>query len=429
MKKDIIDDQINLLEIFENIWKNKFLIVSIALIAVLIAYGLTKFQKTKYFLNIEIVPIDSYEESFYLQYNSYINNLYLNQIQNFDQSRININKNQREDILSLFSIKKDNENLFEEKEVETKLPNNFLKFQFNTIDKNYLRKLYITKFKNTDKLFKFINESNLVNKDDLNNDENYIRMIKNVISKLKLLPPEITNKKIETPRINWEINIESTELKKWEDIIVYIDKKINNEIQTELKEIFQNKKNNSEKILKFNLENINSEIINLKNNYKLNQKKRLAYLDEQAKLARQLDIENSTNYQDLNNQDTLFLQGQVLRVKDKSYYMKGYRLIEKEIELIKSRTDISPFVNGLYELEFKKEDLLSNKDLSRIQKLFVDTPIITSENFKSSNLIFNYKEQSPNLFLNIISSLVAGLIFGIFIALILEARERKFKKK
>ena len=109
--------------------------------------------------------------------------------------------------------------------------------------------------------------------------------------------------------------------------------------------------------------------------------------------------------------------------------MKGYRLIEKEIELIKSRTDISPFVNGLYELEFKKEDLLSNKDLSRIQKLFVDTPIITSENFKSSNLIFNYKEQSPNLFLNIISSLVAGLIFGIFIALILEARERKFKKK
>ena len=58
-------------------------------------------------------------------------------------------------------------------------------------------------------------------------------------------------------------------------------------------------------------------------------------------------------------------------------------MIEREIELIKSRSDSSAtFIDSLLELKSKKERLMSkNKDLSRLNKLFLDTPINKNKKF------------------------------------------------
>ena len=51
------------------------------------------------------------------------------------------------------------------------------------------------------------------------------------------------------------------------------------------------------------------------------------------------------------------------------YYLRGFQAIEKEIEIISSRTDIKPFVEELGRLEEKKRDLMSDRSIDRLENV------------------------------------------------------------
>ena len=103
-------------------------------------------------------------------------------------------------------------------------------------------------------------------------------------------------------------------------------------------------------------------------------------------------------------------------------------MIEKEIELIETRTNKDAFTKNLLALEKQKRTLLENKLLDRTEKLFNNTPIVIGNDFKAVNIIYQDTEfeASFSLIKTILISGIFGVIFGMFYVLISSAiRQRK----
>ena len=139
----------------------------------------------------------------------------------------------------------------------------------------------------------------------------------------------------------------------------------------------------------------------------------MAFLEEQAAIARKLEIKNNTiGVENISPESSSILN---FNTKDTPYYMRGYNMIEKEMELIKSRSDVDSFTVNLIELKNKKRDLIENKDLERIEELLLETPIFRGKNFKAANIIHSstkYKS-SISLIVLLIYAAMIDLFFGI----------------
>ena len=146
--------------------------------------------------------------------------------------------------------------------------------------------------------------------------------------------------------------------------------------------------------------------------YKITITNRLAFLKEQAEIARTLNIKKNTLETEYFQTDNTI----VTNIKsENSYYLKGYEMIEKEISLISSRENEKAFISNLIELEKSKRDILQNKKIERLKFLFSQTLVIDKNNFKAAKIDFLttvYKqEQSLKKILGI--SLIIGLIISL----------------
>ena len=100
--------------------------------------------------------------------------------------------------------------------------------------------------------------------------------------------------------------------------------------------------------------------------------------------------------------------------------MRGYKMIEKEIELINSRKDKDNFIKTLSGLNSKKRQLIENKELTRIENSFYDTPIIKSKNFIAANIIYkDTKFIGPTSLIKLIfAATIIGFALGISYVLV-----------
>jgi hypothetical protein len=112
-------------------------------------------------------------------------------------------------------------------------------------------------------------------------------------------------------------------------------------------------------------------------------------------------------------------------------YLRGYEAIEKEMNLIKSRDEITKkaFVPGLYKLEKQKRTLIQNKSVIRASSILENTPL-SDNNFKAAlvNVTatkFRILKNNRLLYL----SVIFGLIIGIFYTLISDAFRYRNKLK
>ena len=96
------------------------------------------------------------------------------------------------------------------------------------------------------------------------------------------------------------------------------------------------------------------KLMNVKNDYDAETINRLAFLREQALIARKLNIANNT----LEVENFSTPSGVISNVQTATpYYMRGYSMIEKEIELIETRTNKDAFTENLLDLDWAKADL------------------------------------------------------------------------
>src|SRR6056300_1451369 len=115
----------------------------------------------------------------------------------------------------------------------------------------------------------------------------------------------------------------------------------------------------------FKLEDVTTQIDNATKDDDRITKDRLAFLSEQAAIARKLGVKRNTiESQMFDTQNTV-----VTNVKtDTPFYLRGYEAIEEEINLIKGRKDKVAFVKDLFKLEQEKRKLEQDRTLQRAEK-------------------------------------------------------------
>jgi len=177
---------------------------------------------------------------------------------------------------------------------------------------------------------------------------------------------------------------------------------------------------------KFELEEIEQKIINELNDYKISITNRLAFLKEQAEIARTLNIKKNTlEAENFQTDNTV-----VTNIKsENSYYLKGYEMIEKEMSLISSRENEKLFIPNLIELEKSKRTILQNKKIERLKLLFSETPAANKDNFVAAKIDFlttEFKSSKPQLTQILSISLILGLIVSLiylFLSNIIHSRK------
>jgi hypothetical protein len=220
-------------------------------------------------------------------------------------------------------------------------------------------------------------------------------------------------KKIET-RLNWiiEFEIDNDDKDKWEEALSFIEIEINKNIKNYLILNFNTTIKNLKLLDQFKLEDLNLKINNVKKDYETETINRLAFLKEQVLIARKLNIENNT----LEVENFSTPSGVISNLQAaKPYYMRGYAMIEKEIELIETRTNKEAFTKNLLDLKKQKRTLLEDKLLDRTEELFNNTPIVAS-NFKAANISYKDTEFQGSFSLKIafLFSGIFGVIFAMF---------------
>ena len=385
MKKRINSDKIDLIEVIVNIWNNKLKIAAVTAIFIVLSTSIYLVNKPQLNAKTEILPITIFENNLYSPYNS---------------------------LLATEPVSDDKNIISQQK--------------LNNINQNYLLDLFLAELQTKKIVIEAIKKYQLIDQSKFNDEGKYLEAVEKYALSLELLRPinDDNSQRSET-RLNWIIKIEVDDKDKWEEALSFINYKINKDMQNYLALNFVTNLNNLKLLDQFKLEDLNQKIEFAKNDYDIETSNRLAFLNEQASIARELNIKNNTlEVENFNTSSG----GVISNLQTaKPYYMRGYSMIEKEIELIDSRTNKDAFTENLLDLEKQRRNLLENKSLERIDQLFNSTPIISGNNFKAASIIYNDTEYeaSFSLIKAILFAGIFGIIFGMFYVLISNAIQQR----
>ena len=162
-----------------------------------------------------------------------------------------------------------------------------------------------------------------------------------------------------------------------------INELANNQVREVLVDRFNLKMNDERTDRIAIIEDLELQMKFAKDDYDTDIASRLAFLKEQAIIARKLDISkgNIENLSIETEEKSLTIQGLEL-----PFYSRGYIAIETEIGLIKERVKKDLFINKLSQLKKQKRALEINKDFVRAEILFNESPIMNLNSFLAASL-------------------------------------------
>ena len=417
------DDEIDLFQLFETIWDGKWLIVAITAVATLLG-GLFAFTRPSEFTSTtDIRPITTAQISEYSANNA----------------------------LGFFQIERDQ-----------------------------LRNLLIEQLQEQTILEQSIRKFELVNRDNFESNEAYEEAIIQLAASVDLLQPDPVGK---SPRLDWQLTFEGSEEKKWLLVLSSAKQQATDNVSELLTKRFEKAVLVARQERAFNLEDLDAQIdsakldydafiqnfelersqgiedlttkiANARADYQRKTQDRLAFLIEQAAIARQLGVAKNT----LEAQTFASTNGVVANVKTNTpFYLRGYEAIEKEIELIKSREETDAFVSGLFELqselraleqdqtlaraesnkqfleevlelERQKRVIEQDKTIQRAQELFATTPIANPDRFvavQMNVLGSDIQSKSKRMLIVALSVVLGGMIGVLYVLIRSGMRNRK----
>ena len=325
MKKKISNDEIDLSFIFFSLSENKFKILIITTAFIIFGFLYYNFTDKNFSATTNIKPISTFENQKYKIYNTLAGEVSIN------------------------------------------------------IDSNTLLRLFISKIQTEEIIKKGIIKFELINKDEFINEKNYNEAIKrNTILIIDQMKRPFTDEKKKSYLNYWQFNFEVNDKISWRNFLKYLEKQANEEIRQDIILRFNTDLDILSNSSKFKLEEIDQNIVNALNDYQTLTSNRLAFLQEQAEIARTLGISKNT----LETESFLTDNTIVTNIKsESSYYLKGYEMIEKEIILINSRKNEKAFIENLFELEKTKRTILQDKKIERLKDLFSKTPVYNESEF------------------------------------------------
>ena len=360
MKKKFKDDEIDLADLIFNLWNNKIKIIVITASCIILGFLYFNSLEKNFLATTNIKPISAFEAEKYDLFNS----------------------------LSGEGIVK--------------------------INSKSLYDLFLNKIRTEEIIREAIVKFDLINKDKFKKQETFNEEVKKTTILIidQMLPPINNEKNIKENNPNWRYNFIIDNKKNWRYFLEFVEEKANKEIRLALIDKFNTQIKILEFDTKFKLEDVEQNIINALDDYKTSIINRLAFLKEQAEIARTLNIAKNTLEAENFRSDNAI----ITNIKsESSYYLKGYEMIEKEISLINSRSNEKAFISNLLELEKNKRSILQNKKIERFKSLFNETPINNINNFKAARIDYvatAYKNQKSLSKILIISAIV-GLIISL----------------
>ncbi len=378
------DDEINLIDAIITIWNEKFKILIIALIFLSLGFVyinlLDNDETNSYEVSSQIKPSDS---SGFVKYIS-TNDLLLS-----------------------------TELLFIQKDLDLYL-----------VDNQTIFGRFIEEFMDYEELKIVLKKNPFVKKQISElSQKNEERILANFAQSFTILNEKINNKKYYFINFNWHNVDEGKEIINETINLVLSNLKnlIIKDIETLIK-IIKIKNSNKLQSLEMDLNIINQSYIEQRKN---NDLKRINFLKEQAQIARELEIENNQLNANLGinkNLDTL-------------YYLFGYKMIEKEISLIKNReynlnessvASQSSFTKKI-EINKVKSGITVKKMLDRIDIVKNDKQSTWINYNLSSSEITPIKKKQADKKLILIAAICFGLIIGIMYVFISKMFQNRIK--
>jgi LPS O-antigen subunit length determinant protein (WzzB/FepE family) len=402
-KLKIYKDETDLFELMKIVWNGKWKIAVAVVISFIALTGYQSTKKNNFIFITEIAPITTAAINEYF----ILNNL---------SSRIHNETHISNEI-------KDN--------TENEL-------NFQEITKLKLLNLYLESLREKKLFEKAIRKFNIIDASQYSDNERYNEEVIKLASSIKIKTPSNFNNKNGNLEVSYHtINFEHNDIEKWKKILIYVDKLTNQYVKHTLVEDFnailtlyinlrkynidylKQKKNNS-------LEDLTVEINNLWIDYDRSTSDRLAYLKEQSEIARELGIENST----IEAQTFTTQSGLLTNIQTSTpFYLRGFKAINKEIDLIISRTNKKAFIKDLVDLEKSIRKIKQDKRVERIEndksleifkKIIQSSPLGDNTDFfaASPKILATDVVNKRNNKLTILLTTMIGLIIGLFYVVI-----------
>jgi LPS O-antigen subunit length determinant protein (WzzB/FepE family) len=266
--------------------------------------------------------------------------------------------------------------------------------------------------------------------DEIKSRDPLVRAAKTVIKNHDGLPPgsqefnDLVNSLAYGVELSSSDESDSTVIMKWtssskDRANKFLDLSLENTnraVQKSLSNVFYDRLATYELQNKYQLEDLNTAIDEATFVYEMERDRRVAFLREQAAIARELGIAKNTI-----EAQTFATATSVLTNlnTDSPFYLRGYEAIDEELELIQSRSDPKPFVDGLVNLTQKRRNILNDRTVERTKEAFSLTPIATDDFTAIQtdvNLLTIESDQRPSLIIALAA--IMGGMLGVFTVLI-----------
>ena len=398
----INNDEINFVELTQTVWNGKWkiaVVVAISIISMMI-YQFYDTKRIKTFTAItKIKPLSSYAINEYYDFNN----------------------------------------------IDLIYPEANLRFQ--KITKSNLLNLYISILNEKSVFEDAMHKFNLLDASQYSSEQKYNEAIIKLSSSIQIKTPLIDKDKKGSLEISFHtINFKYHDVEKWLNVLKYSDQLANelakktlvksfNSILSVSKKIKENEIKNLKRKQENDLEDLTIDIKNSFDNYDSNTSNRLAFLKEQSEIAKELGIENSTlEVQTLAKTDNT-QKGFLTNIHTSApFYLRGFKAINKEIDLILNRQNKEEFIDELLKLEQSKRSIVQDKNIERLKKnkffeiveeIMQSSPLGDNNEFYATSSINVFATEflmvGKNYKMNMLATIVMGLIVGVFYVTIFDA--------
>lgn len=385
MNKNKASNDIDMVEIFKTLWSNRIKVVLIVALTVAVAlnYQINKVNEIRpnYKFSTKISAVSIFDEIKYQNLN--------NTLQSFPK---------------LQKIIASSSTGSEYKTIDKK------------INKYFLFDIFVMVFK--EEREKLVKEFNFIKREDYEDELVYQKKINEIVSLINIIKIK-ENESDQSRSIEGIIEFETQDKNiknKWVNFVNTLEDNINKSVQ----EYFKKSLNTEIEYIKLNKRNkidaIEVEIKNAIKNYELEMNSRLYFLKEQAKIAREGNVQSEkvtpssfgSNYSINYSEDGLL----------SLYYLKGYRVIEKEIELINKRNNPYLFAKKIPGLEIRKLEIQSNQDINKAEAVIKKTPIFNDGKFIAAKILkVTTAKQNANKYLSVSKMIIFAILIGFIIAI------------
>ena len=243
MKKNLVNDEIDLIEVFQIIWRKKnYVILSIVIslfLALLTHIYIVKFNNIKKLDTItKVSPIQMVEESIYQNYSlalqlviEPLTQIYLNSDSEISTDTIRLNKKYN--------------------------------LEINKITKNFLFKMFVEEISQRNNLENLIKKFNLIKEEDYPNKIEYKNAIDEIIFNIRILNLDSLNSGNEFYQIT--IEHQTDDINNWTNFLEFLEVEANLAVRTKLIQMLNNSLTYLKTIKNFEIEDLKNLLLTTQN--------------------------------------------------------------------------------------------------------------------------------------------------------------------